>query len=215
MAKREVRPVEHGREAGRGRDTARRVAGAPEAGSPARPRAEVQRLTAEVERLEAELAATRARMAELEARADIDPLTGIPNRRGFARELQRALAYVRRYAAEAALLFVDLDRFKAINDAQGHAAGDAVLRAVAGVLTAQVRASDIVGRYGGDEFVVLLWHIGPEQAAAKAVSLERALTAAAGASIGWTMLLPDDSEEAVLGRADAAMYRRKDERGGG
>ena len=71
------------------------------------------------------------KIAELEARADVDPLLDILNRRGFERELKRSLAYVQRYGTEAALLFIDLDGFKAVNDRHGHAAGDALLKAVA------------------------------------------------------------------------------------
>ena len=117
------------------------------------------RLAAEVERLERELAAARSQMAALEARADVDPLTDVLNRRGFERELKRSLAYVKRYGPSAALLYLDLDGFKAVNDRHGHAAGDAVLKAVAMVLSRHVRASDVVARLGGDEFAVLLWNI--------------------------------------------------------
>src|SRR6476619_7735851 len=76
-------------------------------------------LLAEVERLRREIAVTRARIGELEARADIDPLLDILNRRGFERELKRALAYVKRYGTQAALLFIELDGFKAVNDRHG------------------------------------------------------------------------------------------------
>ena len=130
------------------------------ADAPIRPtRAAALRLAAEVERLELELAAARSEIVALAAHVDTDPLTGVLNRRGFERELKRALAYLKRYDTSAALLFVDLDRFKAINDSHGHAAGDAVLRAVAMVIARQVRASDLVARLGGDEFVVLLWNL--------------------------------------------------------
>src|SRR5262245_14065263 len=81
-----------------------------------RARAMSAALAAEVERLERELAAARAQVAELAARADTDPLTGIANRRGFERELKRSLAYVKRYGASAALLYLDLDDFKRVND---------------------------------------------------------------------------------------------------
>ncbi len=94
-------------------------------------------LLAEVERLQAELAAARSRMAELEAKADVDPLLDIFNRRGFERELDRSLAYVQRYGNPAALVYLDLDGFKPVNDAHGHAAGDAVLKAVAATLAAR------------------------------------------------------------------------------
>ena len=139
------------------------------ADAPIRPtRAAAMRLAAEVERLELELAAARSEIVALAARADIDPLTEVLNRRGFERELKRALAYLKRYDTSAALLYVDLDRFKAINDRHGHAAGDAVLKAVAMVIARQVRASDLVARLGGDEFVVLLWNLTAANAQAKA-----------------------------------------------
>ena len=114
----------------------------------------------------------RARVGELEARADIDPLLDILNRRGFERELKRALAHVKRYGTQAALMFVDLDGFKGINDRYGHGAGDALLKAVARELSANVRASDVVGRLGGDEFGVLIWRVEEAQASAKARELE-------------------------------------------
>ncbi|MGB7020962.1 MAG: diguanylate cyclase, partial [Xanthobacteraceae bacterium] len=92
------------------------------------------RLAAEVEALAAELKSSRDRIADLEVRVDIDPLTDVLNRRGFERELKRSLAYVKRYGTSAALIYVDLDGFKPVNDRCGHAAGDAVLKAVAAAL---------------------------------------------------------------------------------
>jgi diguanylate cyclase (GGDEF)-like protein len=158
-------------------------------------------------------------VAALAERAEIDPLTDILNRRGFDRELKRALAYVKRYGVNAALVYIDLDGFKPVNDSHGHAAGDAVLKAVAMVLTRHVRASDLVARLGGDEFVVLLWNIGDEQACAKARALEEAIarttathagaTLSVGASAGVAPLLPLDAPVDALGRADRAMYARK------
>ena len=121
-------------------------------------------LLAEVARLKRELEEARARIAELELRADVDPLLDILNRRGFERELKRSLAYVKRYATPAALLYIDLDGFKTINDRHGHAAGDVLLKAVAGELPAHVRASDVVARLGGDEFGVLMWNAAEPQA---------------------------------------------------
>ena len=117
------------------------------------------RLAAEVDALAAQLEASRARISELEARVDIDPLTDMLNRRGFERELKRSLAYVKRYGTSAALVYVDLDGFKPVNDRHGHAAGDAVLKAIAAALVRNVRASDVVARVGGDEFAVLLWNV--------------------------------------------------------
>src|ERR1700689_3380735 len=90
----------------------------PRAKAPAR--AVAMRLAAEVERLAAELSASRARIADLESRVDVDPLTETLNRRGFERELKRSLAYVKRYGVSAALIYIDLDEFKPVNDRHGH-----------------------------------------------------------------------------------------------
>jgi len=176
-------------------------------------------LLGEIERLEAELKAERARLKELEATADVDALTGVFNRRGFERELTRSLAYVKRYWTRAALLYVDLDGFKPVNDSHGHAAGDAVLKAVATTLSKNVRGSDTVARIGGDEFALILWNLGEADAAAKAWALEAAVsdamvdwngtTLGVGASIGIAMLDPSDETADALVRADHAMYARK------
>ncbi len=182
------------------------------------------RLRAELGRLSGELARAQARIAELEAHADVDPLVEVLNRRGFERELNRSLAYVRRYGGQAALLFVDLDGFKAVNDAHGHAVGDAALKAVARALAGHVRASDVIGRLGGDEFGVLMWNIGEPAARAKARELEDHVAAtrlphggatlSVGASAGLVMLSAEASAAAAIDAADRAMYARKRERRG-
>jgi diguanylate cyclase (GGDEF)-like protein len=181
-------------------------------------------LLAEVERLQADLGKAQRTIAELEARADVDPLLDILNRRGFERELKRSLAYLQRYNGEAVLLFIDLDGFKAVNDRHGHAAGDALLKAVARELVCHVRASDVVARLGGDEFGVLLWNLGATQAAAKAHSLERLIETVtvahgearivAGASVGLVRLVAGAAPEQMIAAADKAMYSRKNERKG-
>ena len=181
-------------------------------------------LAAEVDRLAAQLQASRARIADLEARVDIDPLTDVLNRRGFERELARSLAYVKRYGTSAALLYIDLDGFKPVNDGHGHAAGDAVLKAIAATLLHHVRASDVVARLGGDEFAVLLWNLSEVEAATKAAALEAAVyatpvswgasTFAIAASAGMAALRRLDTPSMVLERADMAMYARKAERAG-
>jgi diguanylate cyclase (GGDEF)-like protein len=178
-------------------------------------------LLAEIERLKDELAQARAAIADLETRADVDPLLEIINRRGFERELKRSLAYLQRYKGEAALLFVDLDGFKSVNDRHGHAAGDVLLKAVARALTGHVRASDVVARLGGDEFGVLLWNLGPAQAAAKARELEQVIAAVAvehdggalsvGASAGLVALNGSATPAQMIDAADRAMYTRKKE----
>ncbi len=181
-------------------------------------------LLAEIERLKSDIARARRTIADLEARADVDPLLDILNRRGFERELKRSLAYMQRYKGEAALLFIDLDRFKAVNDRHGHAAGDGLLKAVAAELASHVRASDVVARLGGDEFGVLLWNLAQAQAAAKARDLENLIAAVAvthgearlsvGASAGWVPLSAAATPAQMIDAADKAMYARKKERRG-
>jgi diguanylate cyclase (GGDEF)-like protein len=177
----------------------------------------------EVVRLKAELRAARARIIELEARADIDPLLDILNRRGFERELARSIAYVKRYGTDAVLIYIDLDGFKAVNDRCGHAAGDDLLKAVAAALAARVRASDVVARLGGDEFAVLMWNVSEAHAGSKARDLEEAVAAvtverggvalSVGASAGIAALSPLDTPAQAIDAADRAMYVRKRERG--
>ena len=131
---------------------------------------------------------------------------------------------MKRYWTRAALFYVDLDGFKPVNDQHGHAAGDAVLKAVAAMLTRSVRASDTVARLGGDEFGLILWNLSEGDAAAKAWALEAAISEAGvewegemlsvGASIGFAMLGPSDELAGVLAKADHAMYARKAARKG-
>jgi diguanylate cyclase (GGDEF)-like protein len=185
---------------------------------------ELAALLGEIERLNAELRAERAKLKELEASAETDALTGVFNRRGFDRELKRSLAYVKRYCTRAALMYGDLDGFKPVNDQHGHAAGDAILKAVAATLTNSLRASDTVARLGGDEFGLILWNLAEVDAAAKARALEIAVTGATvawqettlsvGASIGFAMLSASDELADVLKKADQAMYARKAARKG-
>lgn len=182
----------------------------------------VASLMAEVERLRREIAVARARIGELEARADIDPLLDILNRRGFERELKRALAYVKRYGTQASLMFIDLDGFKTVNDRHGHSTGDALLKALSRQLLARVRASDIVGRLGGDEFGVVLWRVDEAQVSEKARELEALIGTVSvmhgqtqvqvGASVGTAPLLPAATPAAVIDAADRSMYVRKEER---
>jgi len=174
---------------------------------------------ATIRRLKAQLARTQAQIEELQASADTDFLLGIPNRRGFERELNRAIAYIKRYRAGGALVVLDVDRLKPINDAFGHAAGDQVLKTIVTTLLAQVRASDVVGRLGGDEFALLLWNLSETDAKAKAAALEEAIdrltfvfdgrTITAGASAGVSLLDTHSEAGRALEAADSAMYVRK------
>ncbi len=175
-----------------------------------------------VRRLRAQLAQALARIEELRASADTDFLLDIPNRRGFERELNRSIAYIKRYHASGALIVLDVDRLKPINDAFGHAAGDEVLKAIVAVLLRQVRSSDVIGRLGGDEFALLLWNLSATDATAKAASLEEAVdrltfvfrgrTVTAGASAGVAILGPHAEAGRALEEADRAMYVRKAQR---
>jgi diguanylate cyclase (GGDEF)-like protein len=190
------------------------------AASPRASAAEAAKTT--IRRLRGELARALRKIEELQASADTDFLLGIPNRRGFERELGRALAYIKRYRAFGALIVLDVDRLKPINDAFGHAAGDQVLKAIVAVLTSQVRSSDIVGRLGGDEFALLLWNLSETDAKAKAAALEEAIdrmtfqfqgsTITAGASAGVAMLGSHAEADRALEEADSAMYQRKAQR---
>lgn len=169
--------------------------------------------------LRVKLKQAQRRVAELEAAADTDFLLGIPNRRGFERELARAIAYMKRYRASGALIVLDVDRLKPINDSFGHGAGDEVLKAIVAALTRQVRASDVVGRLGGDEFALLLWNLSETDAKAKAAAFEQAIDelsfvfrgqhVTAGASAGVALLGAQSDAGRALEEADAAMYVRK------
>lgn len=173
-------------------------------------------LERETARLRAEVARLERRLAEVELLADRDPLLPVLNRRAFVRELGRALAVARRYGDAASLLYLDMDGLKRINDAHGHAAGDAALAAVAATLVDHVRESDVVGRLGGDEFAVLLARAPLGEAQVKAASLAQAVAdaplvfearaIALSVSVGVRSLDPDATPAELLAQADAAMY---------
>ena len=180
-------------------------------------------LNGEVEMLRRDLQAARDRLELAEKAADQDHLLPILNRRAFVRALGWHIAAAARYGTPASLIYCDLDGFKRINDAYGHAGGDAVLAHFAKVLCANVRDSDIVGRIGGDEFGVVLAHANAAQAARKAQALTEALTAdmaewngarvAVSFSFGAFELSASETAETALIRADEAMYAQKRGRG--
>jgi diguanylate cyclase (GGDEF)-like protein len=183
---------------------------------------EVLFLRSEVERLTSELRAIHDHAAALESLAHEDPLTGLLNRRGFMRELTRAIAFADRYKTSAALLVADLDRFKPINDRYGHEVGDQALKCISELLRGNVRRSDAVARLGGDEFAIILWQVDETGAAGKAAALEAAVESQdflckgrkfdLALSIGLTMLAGGDTPESAVARADVRMYRRKADR---
>jgi diguanylate cyclase (GGDEF)-like protein len=177
---------------------------------------------ATIRRLKRELAEAVEHIEQLRASAETDFLLGIFNRRGFERELDRAIAYIKRYDANGVLIVLDVDRLKPINDVFGHAAGDQVLKAVIATLARQVRSSDVIGRLGGDEFGLLLWNLSETDARAKAASLEQAIdqlsfvfdgrAVTAGASTGIAILDAHVEAGKALDEADRAMYVRKAQR---
>ncbi|WP_233517924.1 GGDEF domain-containing protein [Geodermatophilus marinus] len=151
-----------------------------------------------------------------------DPLTGLPNRRHLVDQVPRVWRQARRDGARVAAMVLDLDHFKQLNDAHGHAAGDAVLRAVAGSLSATVRPTDVLARIGGEELVVLGLVSDTDEAGRLAERLRAAVAGtrtptghAVTASIGIALTRPEDGEtpaEAVwrlVDRADGAMYQAK------
>ena len=170
-------------------------------------------------RLLAERDALAERLAIAEEQADRDSLTPTFNRRAFLRELHRTMSEVERYKTPAAVIYLDLDGFKALNDSHGHAAGDAVLRHVARLLIDSVRESDVVGRLGGDEFGLILNRASAEEACAKAQSLSDKLNSSAimhagvahrvRASFGVHAIAMVEDPETALARADEAMYAEK------
>jgi diguanylate cyclase (GGDEF)-like protein len=145
-----------------------------------------------------------------------DPLTGLYNRNHFNDVIRRETANVRRYGTPLSVLLADLDRFKQINDIQGHAAGDEVLKFVASYLTDQVRENDYVFRWGGDEFLILLPRTDEGSAAAKAVEIASGLPAIPGTgqikpalSVGWATHRMDSDFPKILALADSRMYEMK------
>ena len=160
----------------------------------------------------------RARL-EIERMAFTDALTGLPNRRSFVEGLDRACAARAGRDGSVALLFVDLDHFKTVNDKLGHEAGDELLIAVAGALRSAVRGRDLVARLGGDEFAVIIHDVSPVEMSAISKRLSERLqfprllpddtmvTVTASIGLAWAHL--DETIDEFLRRADLAMYQAK------
>ncbi len=181
------------------------------------------KLIAEVRRLRRDIEDRNRRIAYLEQLADEDPLTPILNRRAFVRELSRMMAFAERYGTPSSVLYFDVNGMKRINDQYGHNAGDAALTHVANLLVGHVRASDVVGRLGGDEFGIVLAQADEGVAAMKGTYLcslihktpfvwdgdRVAVDLSFGASTFYGRSEPDEA----LSRADQAMYEQKRARG--
>ncbi|HWB70418.1 MAG TPA: GGDEF domain-containing protein, partial [Solirubrobacterales bacterium] len=170
----------------------------------------------------AALAKAEKTEAELRYLADHDSLTGLLDRRRFRAELDQHVSFTARYGGQGAVMIIDIDGLKAINDTLGHHVGDSLIRQVAGILRERVRTTDIAARLSGDEFAVLM----PQTDTAGALQLGEDLRAqvaegpppgvdapAATISVGITMFGGDRElgAEAVLVAADQAMYRAKEE----
>lgn len=196
-----------------------RIFGVPEGQLTPQVRAAFSALIGEVDSLRLDVETLKHSLSVAESSADHDPLVPVYNRRAFMREAGRVVATVRRHEIEATMIFFDLNNFKQINDAHGHLAGDAVLRAVGEVLLKQTRETDIVGRIGGDEFAVVLTHVSPEAAKTKAEALAAAICTErvlhegvplyASAAIGVASFRPNEGAEQTLARADEGMYADK------
>ena len=181
--------------------------------------ADGDRLLAEVRQLRDRVAELQQRVEQLDELAHQDVLMALPNRRGFMRELDRLVARAARYGTPAAMLFVDLDGLKMINDTFGHQAGDQALIQVAELLSAGVRRGDIVGRLGGDEFGILLEQANGASAHETAARLGDVIAACdflhdgdalpLSVAIGVAMIDGQASPAEVMAQADEEMYRRK------
>ena len=161
------------------------------------------------------------RMEELKRQASLDSLTGLKNRRRFEEELRAAMARGRRERTTGALLMLDLDYFKRVNDSHGHPAGDHLIEEIAGVLRRRTRESDVLARLGGDEFAVVLPRCTPAEARVAADAIANAIhdhqpvheeLEPVTASVGVAMFGDDPriSFESIVSEADTAMYAAKD-----
>ncbi len=195
------------------------VAGIPEAELTANVRRAFAALMAEVDQLRRQLEDARNRINHLEKLVDEDPLMPVVNRRAFVRELSRMMAYAQRYGAPSSIVYFDVNGLKSINDRHGHAAGDAVLVAVAQVLIENIRATDVVGRLGGDEMGVLLVQTDQAHAWRKAGELAALIAArtidfqgtALNVSVAYGVYTFSQGDNAgnVIDAADRAMYESK------
>jgi diguanylate cyclase (GGDEF)-like protein len=156
-------------------------------------------------------------MRTIEALATTDTLTGLPNRRAMIDVLAGALSSVLRHGQPAVVMLIDIDHFKRINDRLGHAAGDQALVRVGRLLAAQLRPSDRVGRWGGEEFLVVAAATALPAGLELADRLRHSVAAfefehgeVITVSLGVTQVLPGDSADTLLARADRALYRAKD-----
>ena len=180
---------------------------------------DAEALVAEIKRLRSQVLALEERVRQLDQLAHCDPLIGLPNRRSFLARLESMIASVERYGDPAAMLFVDLDGLKRINDQFGHKAGDQALIEVSEMLISTVRKSDFVARLGGDEFGVLLERADEQGAWEMALRIVETVTHSQfcfeghclplSVAVGVGTIAPGDDPQSVIDRADKEMYRVK------
>ncbi len=178
-----------------------------------------QSLVDEIDGLKAQVVQLEDQVRELEKLAHLDPLVLLPNRRGLFRDFENVIARLNRYAGSAAMIFVDVDGLKLINDRFGHSAGDAALIKIAQMLVEGVRASDTVARLSGDEFIILLLDVDELGAWNTALRVVEATLASPLAidhhsiplsiAVGVSMINAGDEPDDVISRADRAMYSIK------
>ena len=189
-------------------------------------RAEIEALAGEVLNLREDKIRLEEELEIAGTLADRDTLCPIFNRRAFERELTREIALAERYGTPLCLIFIDLDRFKLVNDRFGHATGDKVIQHIAQTLLDHVRQSDIVGRLGGDEFGIALTHADYAAGRAKAEKLEGIIGSLSvrdadnealepvqlGASCGAVLWQRGRDADGLIAEADETMFRRKNEK---
>ena len=189
-------------------------------------RAAIEALAGEVLNLREDRERLQGELEKAVNLADRDALCPIFNRRAFERELSREIALAERYGHDLSLVFIDLDRFKLVNDRFGHATGDRVIQHIAQTLIENVRQSDIVGRLGGDEFGIALTHADITIGQAKAATLESIIEALTvrdaqdeglepvqlGASCGVVSWERGRDAKSLIAEADETMFRRKNEK---
>ena len=181
--------------------------------------AKPEALMSEIRRLESEVARLESRVEQLDRLACMDTLVPAANRRGLMKALDMVLARHERHGVPAAILFIDVDGLKSINDSHGHAAGDAALVHLTALMAANIRKTDLVARIGGDEFAILLDHSSDEVAietarrlamhVAQSDFLHRGVALELSVAIGLAMIERGDTAASALDRADRAMYSRK------